>query len=378
MSLNRSVFLLISIILFTAYGCSEDKQSTFSITGKITNPQNGSVILSQLEDINRKKTRVIGELNVANDGSFGQSFDLEPHIYTINFYDRQTITLAIDKGQKISIKVDGNDLKNIEISGSEDTDKLLEYEKFRNESLDRLVKSVRSDLQKLESENNPNNKDEIEKLGIAEIENYEKHRDELNTFIKNKMTNSVAIYPTTLRWDGDENIDFYENLASSFESAHPNLDITKRINEKVEILKNTSIGGKSFEIKMPDENGQEISLSTLKGKYILIDFWASWCGPCRRESGIVAELYDKYKNEGFEIYGVSLDSEKGDWLNAIEKDKRIWTNVSTLQGFETPATFEYAVTALPAKFLIDADGKIVAKNLHGKDLKEKLDKLFSE
>ncbi len=378
MSKNKTIIISIFILLLMSYGCSENKTATFTISGQINNPQNGKIVLSQLEDVNRKKSRVVEEIKLDEKGSFNQDFDLEPHIYALDFYGKKTITLAIDKGQKIVINADANDLSKIEIKGSEDTDKFLAYETFRNESLDRLVKSVREKIKKLEDENKPENKEAIETLGIAEIENYEKHRDELNDFIKNKMGTSIAIYPTTLRWDGDENLELYQTLAKSFAEKYPELAVTKRINEKVEVLKNTSIGGKSAEIKMSDKDGKEIALSDIKGKYVLIDFWASWCGPCRRESKTIATLYDKYKDKGFEIYGVSLDSEKDLWLNAIEKDERIWANVSTLQGFETPVTFEYAVTALPAKFIVDAEGKIVAKNLHGKELEEKIDELFAE
>lgn len=376
MSLNKAIIILICLLI--SFGCSESKTKTFTITGKISEPQNGKVVLSQIEDINRKKTRLIGELEVDEKGNFSQSFDLEPHVYTLDFYGKKTVTLAIDKGQKIFIEADGKDLSKIEIRGSEDTDKLLAYEEFRNQSLDRLVKSVRQQIKDLEAENDPKNKESIEKLGVAEVENFEKHRDELNDFIKDKMGTSIAIYPTTLRWDGEENIPIYESLAESFAKAHPDLAITKRINEKVELLKNTSIGGKSAEIKMPDKSGKEIALSEVKGKYVLIDFWASWCGPCRRESKTIADLYKRYKDQGFEIYGVSLDSEQDLWIKAIEKDERIWTNVSTLQGFETPATFEYAVTALPAKFIVDAEGKIVAKNLHGIELEKKIESLFDK
>ena len=261
------------------------------------------------------------------NGNFSADFDLERHIYTLDLYSKKTISLAIDKGQKINIKADGNDLSKIEVSGSADTEKLEAYEKFRNESFQRLVKSVRAKISDLEKENNPANASEIGKLGVAEVENYEKHKAELNDFIKNKIGTSIAVYPTSLRWDGEENIPFFESLANDFAKAHPGLAISKRVKEKVEVLKNTSIGGKASEIKMPDKEGKEIPFSSLEGKYILIDFWASWCGPCRRESKIIASLYEKYKDQGFEIYGVSLDSEKDAWLKAIEQDERIWTNV---------------------------------------------------
>lgn len=379
---NKIISLTLFLFLVLSFGCSQTSEMetspTFTISGQIKNPQTGQVILIQEEDINRKKSRPIGEIKLDANGNFNADFDLEPHIYTIDFYGKKKVTLAIDKGQKINIKADGSDLENIEITGSEDTKLLQDYEEVRNESLERLVKRVRAKISELEKQNDPANSAEIKKLGVAEIENYEKHKAELNDFIENKMGTSIAVYPTSLRWDGDENIPLFEGIANDFAIAHPDLEISKRLKEKVEALKNTSVGGKVAEIKMPDKDGKEVALSSIEGKYILIDFWASWCGPCRRESKIVADLYEKYQDKGFEIYGVSLDSEKDKWLKAIEQDERNWTNVSTLQGFETPATFEYAVTALPAKFIVDADGKIIAKNLHGKELEEKVKSLFAE
>ena len=119
-------------------------------------------------------------------------------------------------------------------------------------------------------------------------------------------------------------------------------------------------------------------LSAIKAKYILIDFWGSWCPPCRRESPLLSELYKKFKPEGFEIYSVGLESGKKNWLKAIEQDKRIWINVSTFQEFETPVAFDYAVTSLPANFLIDNTGKVIARNLHGSELKAVVEKLFSK
>lgn len=191
------------------------------------------------------------------------------------------------------------------------------------------------------------------------------------------MGTSLAIYPTSIRWSGEKNIPFLIELAERFQIAYPNTEIAARINEKVKILSANRIGGQVAEIKMPDKNGAIVPLGSIKAKYILIDFWGSWCAPCRGESRQLAELYQKFKPQGFEIYSIGLESEKEMWLKAIEQDKRIWTNVSTFQEFETPAAFDYAVTSLPANFLIDNSGKVVAKNLHGDNLKKKLEILFS-
>lgn len=378
MKTYKITIICVALLFVFLAGCNSVKEPTFTISGKVRNPQKGKVVLSKLEDINRKKTKVIGAISVNANGEFNKEFSIEPHIYEVDFYGKKKVMLAIDKGQKVEIFADGSNLKDIKISGSPDTDKLNAYETFRKDSLDRLVKSVRADIKKLEAENKPENKETIEKLGVAEIKNYEKHRDELNDFIKENMSGSISMYPTTLRWDGGKNVPLYESLAKSISDKNPDSEVAKRILEKIVVIKNTDVGGTSSPIAMPDADGKEIAISDIKAKYTLIDFWASWCGPCRRESKKLNGLYSKYKDKGFDIYGVSLDTEKDLWMKAIDKDKRTWANVSTLQGFETPVTFEYAVTALPAKFLIDGNGKIVAKNLHGKDLEEKLNELLGK
>jgi thiol-disulfide isomerase/thioredoxin len=264
------------------------------------------------------------------------------------------------------------------VTGSEDTAKLESYEKYRKESLDRLVISVRNQIKELKEKNTSENDPTMIELARLEIENYNKHKDEMIEFVKKEMGTSIAVYPTSIRWDGDKNVPFLNDLAKRFEIAHPNLAVTEKIKEKVKILTNNSIGGTVAEINMPDKYGKTISLKSVKAKVILIDFWGSWCAPCRRGSGELNELYQKFQPKGFEIYGVGLESEKEAWLAAIEQDKRIWANVSTFEEFETPVAFDYAVTSLPANFLIDQNGKVLAKNLHGNELRETIENLFSE
>ncbi|MGI8668319.1 MAG: redoxin domain-containing protein [Aridibacter sp.] len=378
MTLHKTIFLFVGFILIFNIACQEKSASTFNISGQIKNAPNNFMILTQEEDVNRKQNKVITQIPLDKNGKFDMDFDLEPYIYTLNFDGNKKVTLAIDKGQQIKVLGDAEDLSNVKISGSEDTEKLEAYEKFRKESLERLVYPVREEIKKIQENDHPENAQKIEELGKAEIDNYDKHKDELIDFVKKNMGTTIAVYATSLRWDGEKNIPVLEFVAKDFEAKHPDLAVTKKINEKVKILKNTSVGGTVPKINLPDKNGRETALFPLKGRYTLVDFWASWCSPCRRESKILAEFYEKYHDKGFEIYGVSLDDKKDLWLNAIEKDKRTWTNVSSLQGFETPITFDYAVTALPAKFIVDEKGKIVAKNLHGKELQEKIESLFAE
>jgi thiol-disulfide isomerase/thioredoxin len=377
MSKHKSTFFLALLFLSTCIGCAAKTTSRNSISGEIKNLPKGSIKLNLEEDINRKQSKTIADIPVDENGRFKFEKELSPHIYSLKINDKKSVMLALGKNQNIVIAGDAAGSSPLQVTGSEDTARLEAYEKFRKESLNRLVISVRNQIKELKEKGTTENDPKLLELTRLEIENYVLHKDELIEFIKKEMGTSVAIYPTSIRWDGEKNIPFLIELAKQFQIAHPNTEIAARINEKVKAIAANSIGGKVAEIKMPDKNGAIVSLTSIKAKYILIDFWGSWCAPCRGESRLLGELYQKFKPEGFEIYGVGLESEKENWLKAIEQDKRIWTNVSTFQEFETPVTFDYAVTSLPANVLIDNSGKVIAKNLHGNDLKAAVEKLFS-
>ena len=130
--------------------------------------------------------------------------------------------------------------------------------------------------------------------------------------------------------------------------------------------------GEAIDFEQKDPNGKLVKLSSFRGKYVLIDFWASWCGPCRMENPNVVAAYHQYKDKNFTILGVSLDKSRSDWLEAIEQDGLVWTQVSDLAFWDNAAAKLYAVRSIPQNFLIDPDGKIIAKNLRGEALQEKL------
>jgi thiol-disulfide isomerase/thioredoxin len=371
--------LLCPILLFLSLGlaCVAQTSAQSSISGEIKSLPKGVLKLILEEDINRKKNRIVAEIPIDENGRFKFEKDLAPHIYSLKINDKKSVALAIGKNQNIVVTGDAAGSHQLLVTSSEDTVKLEAYERFRKESLNRLVVSVRNRIKELKEKKTPENNPRLLELARLEIENYELHKDELIEFIKKEMGTSLAIYPTSIRWSGEKNVPFLMELAERFQIAHPDTEIAARINEKVKVLSANRIGGTVTEIKMPDKIGAIVPLGSINAKYILIDFWGSWCAPCRGESRSLAELYRKFKPQGFEIYGVGLEFEKGAWLKAIEQDKRIWTNVSTFQEFETPVAFDYAVTSLPANFLIDNSGKVVGKNLHENDLKEKLEILFS-
>ena len=139
----------------------------------------------------------------------------------------------------------------------------------------------------------------------------------------------------------------------------------------------TALGSEAPNFTQKDPDGKSVSLSDYKGKYVLVEFWASWCSPCRAESPNLIKQYAAYKDKGFEILGVSVDSDKAKWVEAIKKDGLTWTQVSDLKGWESEARKVYGISGVPANFLVNPEGKIVGAHLVGEALNKKLNELLN-
>lgn len=194
-----------------------------------------------------------------------------------------------------------------------------------------------------------------------------------------KKTNSILTQlffmytQDNLEFDDAFKKQLYENcVASGSEN-----EFVRRFIQSTQAEMSTAVGNTAPEITLLDTNGQVVSLSSFRGKVVLVDFWASWCKPCREENPNVVKMYQKYKDQGFEILGVSLDQADKPWKKAIVDDQILWTHVSDLKGWQSSAAKLYAVESIPATFLLDREGKIAAKGLRGEKLEQKVAELLS-
>ncbi len=211
---------------------------------------------------------------------------------------------------------------------------------------------------------------------------YEEYRSEAKKIdslktnvIKSNPASSVSAYLVYNLYSHNPLDELREGLAMLDSSLVSNTYYSALL-DRAKVLESVAVGHSAPDFTQNDAEGNPVSLSSFKGKYLLVDFWASWCGPCRGENPNVVKLYADYKDKGFDILGVSLDQKKEAWLKAIEDDQLAWNHVSDLKGWGNEVAKLYGVSSIPHTILLDKEGKIIAKNLRGEELRAKIAELL--
>ena len=361
--------LVSAILALFSCGGTDATGEKVVITGNLQNVPQGVVVLSQYTD---SRPKVLDTLEIKSNGDFSFEFDSisAPTFYELNLYGQRVVKLALFT-EDVDVKFNFSDPASLQIEGSKDSKEMLKLEKLMEEyqfKVNQLneryyeamskndaavIQQIQVDAMTLESQQVVSVKEMIESMG-----------------------NSFASLAAIGLLNPQNDFPFIDALVTKLNDNYPGSPAILQMKQQLDELRALAVGQVAPDIVLPDPSGKTAKLSDLRGKYVLIDFWAAWCKPCRQENPNVVRLFTQYNSKGFEVFGVSLDRSREDWIKAIADDRLNWTQVSDLQYFNSAAAELYQIQAIPATYLIDPDGKIIAKDLRGPSLEAKLAELF--
>lgn len=371
--------LFFSIVGSIAFSLTANAQTTkpFTVTGTVKKAAPGSFVYLET---NAQPTHKIDSTKIVADNTFKLNGKVADggEVLVLNVGGGQKMALLVEGGETLNVVADGYrmDAKTGQVGKATVTgSKNMEY--YEKLSALQAEMKAKGELAQKQFEAASVKKDskkmaQIEQeFGAAEKE----ATDKVKAMLPDMGTSLASLFALNFI-NIDSDFAIYDALAQRFEKENPNSPHAKSLIGRVARIKGVSVGAQAPEIALSDTTGNPVALSSLRGKYVLIDFWASWCGPCRAENPNVVRMYNKFKDKGFAIYGVSLDQAKANWTKAIRNDNLGWTHVSDLKFWQSAAAQQYGVQAIPATFLLDKEGKIIAKNLRGEALEQKLEEVL--
>ncbi len=361
-------------------GCS---QNSASVSGMIENSDGENIVLERLSST---EVLPIDSIEIEPSGNFELNTGpiTEPGFYRLRMNQNNFVILLLDKGEEVELTGNALDFyQSYTITGSDGSVKLRSLDKTLRADFEK-VDSLRKIFQTFQQAGHPR-LDSISLVIDAEFQKSQlEKRDKVIAFI-NENPGSLVALSAVQSLNPAVDMETFEKVAKDLSAAYPKSDYVKKFNTQLidirsqqQAASRTNVGSVAPEIVVSTPEGTQIKLSDFRGKVTLIDFWASWCKPCRMENPNVVNVYNRFKDKGFEIFGVSLDQDGEQWKAAIAQDGLKWKHGSELKFWESSFVPAYNLDGIPMAYLIDAEGVIIAKGMRGEQLEQKLEEILGK
>ncbi|MCX6225711.1 MAG: redoxin domain-containing protein [Bacteroidia bacterium] len=385
--MDSKTIRLVAASLFFVAGCGQ--QPNFTINGKLAGANRDSLVL---EEMTAKSLELRSTIITDASGSFNYSDTAgNPRLLFLRTNQNEYITLMVMSGEKIAVTAEKGKINaTLRITGSPQSELIMELNKELLKATNKLD-SLSKQYQELKGKGNDPQVDTWVQGEYRKL--VEQQRSFIRAFIERHVAEPASLLALSHQigresvLNGSTDFDLFKKVDAQLYKKYPKSILILNLHTYVEAMltqmesaqaqnKSTGIGSVAPDISLPDPDRKTQTLSSLRGKIVLLDFWAGWCGPCRRENPNLVAAYSKYHDKGFEIFQVSLDKTKPEWIAAIQKDGLNWIHVSDLKFWSSPVARLYGISSIPANFLLDKEGKIIGSNLRGAALEDELAKLF--
>ena len=373
MKKNFVFYSCMALAISSIFSCKD--KNAFTISGTVTNP--GKIKQVYLLTADSTTLSIIDSTNLSDGGGF-QFKHPAPYanLYKIRLAG-STYDLIAKNGDEIKFSTNVADSSHMySISGSDDSEKIQEFNKINNVYSGKM--SVLANEYQAKAQALGHESDSLLTIYRPQFEKYmDAESNEVLKFVDANKGSLAAFYAATAldpaKYE-QQLIAYADDIKDNFKD-NP---VVQHFVKQMDDVKPISIGHKAPDFTTVGVDDKPVKLSDYKGKYVLLDFWASWCGPCRQENPNVVKAYAAYHSKGLNILGISLDTDKKLWQQAIAQDNLTWNHASDLKNFEGPTERLYKIEAIPSNFIIDPQGNIVAKNVRGADLEDFLNKTFNK